>query len=114
MEIRCDKCRAPLSEETIDCHTRVLTLDEENNEIIESYFECPICGTHYTEIVTDRTQRLAIQKRVQLQIAVRNAIRIKRPGRAEKYKQKERELFEDIKERSEKLKEQYREYIEKS
>ena len=91
---------------------RVITQDEEHNDIIEQYYECPICGTHYTITITDRVQRIAIQKRRQLQTAVKNAIRARRPARAQTYKNKEKELADDIQARAKMLKEQYAEYTE--
>ena len=79
---------------------------------IEQFYECPICGAHYTITITDRVQRIAIQKRRQLQTAVKNAIRAKRPARAQTYKSKEKELADDIQARAKMLKEQYAEYTE--
>lgn len=112
-EIICDKCAATFTPDMIEIQKRVITQDEEHNDIIEQYYECPICGAHYTITITDRVQRIAIQKRRQLQTAVKNAIRAKRPARAQTYKNKERELADDIQARSKMLKEQYAEYTEK-
>ena len=55
---------------------------------------------------------IKIQKRRQLQTAVKNAIRAKRPARAQTYKNKEKELADDIQARAKMLKEQYAEYTE--
>ena len=95
-EIICDKCAATFTPDMIEIQNRVITQDEEHNDIIEQYYECPICGTHYTITITDRVQRIAIQKRRQLQTAVKNAIRARRPARAQTYKNKEKELADDI------------------
>ena len=90
--IICDKCAATFTPDMIEIRNRVITQDEEHNDIIEQYYECPVCGTHYTITITDRVQRIAIQKRRQLQTAVKNAIKAKRPARAQTYKNKEKEL----------------------
>lgn len=111
-EIICDKCAATFTPDMIEIQNRVITQDEEHNDIIEQYYECPICGTHYTITITDRVQRIAIQKRRQLQTAVKNAIRARRPARAQTYKNKEKELADDIQARAKMLKEQYAEYTE--
>ena len=66
-EIICDKCAVTFTPDMIEIQNRVIIQDEEHNDIIEQYYECPICGTHYTITITDRVQRIAIQKRRQLQ-----------------------------------------------
>lgn len=111
-EIICEKCAATFTPDMVEIQSRVITQDEEHNDIIEQFYECPICGVHYTITVTDRVQRLAIQKRRQLQTAVKNAIKAGRPARAQTYKEKERELADDIQARAKMLKEQYAEYTE--
>lgn len=92
-EIICDKCAATFTPDMIEIQNRVITQDEEHNDIIEQYYECPICGTHYTITITDRVQRIAIQKR--------------RHTRTKK-----KELADDIQARAKMLKEQYAEYTE--
>lgn len=111
-EIICNKCNAIFTPDMIEVQNRVITQDDERNDIIERYYECPICGAHYTITITDRVQRIAIQKRRQLQTAVKNAIRAKRPTRAQTYKNKEKELADDILARAKMLKKQYAEYTE--
>lgn len=112
-EIICDRCKATFTADMAEVGKRVIAQDKEHNDIEEQFYECPICGAHYTITITDRVQRLAIQKRRQLQAAVKNAIKAKRPARAQTYKRKERELADDIRERAKMLKEQYKEYTEK-
>ena len=112
MEIVCDTCNATLTQDMIEIKNGVIAQDKHGQDVIEQYFECPICGGHYTVTITDRQQRLMIQKRRQLQTAVKNAIRAKRPARAQTYKNKERELADDLKERAKALKEKYRKQTE--
>ena len=44
-EIICDKCAAIFTPDMIEVQNRVITQDEEHNDIIEQYYECPVCGT---------------------------------------------------------------------
>lgn len=111
-EIICEKCAATFTPDMIEIQNRVIAQDEEHNDINEQFYECPICGAHYTITITDRVQRLAIQRRRQYQSAIKNAIRARKPARAQTYKEKERELAEDIQVRAKMLKEQYAEYTE--
>ena len=111
-EIICDKCAATFTPDMIEIQKRVITQDEEHNDIIEQFYECPICGAHYTITITDRVQRIAIQKRRQLQTAVKNAIRAKKTSTGADIKSKEKELADDIQARAKMLKEQYAEYTE--
>ena len=111
-EIICNKCNATFTPDMIEIQNRVITQDKEHNDIIEVYYECPICGAHYTITITDRVQRIAVQKRRQYQTAIQNAIRARKPARARTYKCKERELADDIQARAKMLKEQYAEYTE--
>lgn len=111
-EIACNKCNAIFPIEMLEIQSRVITQEEDGSDVIEKFYECPVCTAHYTITVTDRIQRIAIQKRRQLQTAVANAIRAKRPARAKEYQDREKELAEDIYARAKKLKEQYREYTE--
>ena len=82
-EIICNKCAATFTPDMIEIQKRVITQDEEHNDIIEQYYDCPICGAHYTITITDRVQRIAIQKRRQLQTAFKNENRTKRKTRAQ-------------------------------
>lgn len=111
-EIICDKCAATFTPDMIEIKNRVITQDEEHNDIIEQYYECPICGAHYTITIMDRVQRIAVQKRRQYQTVIQNAIRARKPARAQTYKDKERELADDIQARAKMLKEKYGEYTE--
>lgn len=66
-EIICDHCGANILDMGMHLEERVLAEDEAKNPIIESFFNCPYCGKHYTVTVIDREMRLMIQKRQQLQ-----------------------------------------------
>lgn len=111
-EIICKKCNAIFTPDMIEIQNRVITQDEEGNDISEQYFECPICGAHYIVTIMDRKQRLMTQKRRQFQTVIKNAIRAGKPARAQTYKEKERELAADLMQRAKMLKEKYREYTE--
>ena len=111
-EIICNKCNATFTPDMIEIQNRVITQDEERNNIIEQYYECPICSAHYTITIMDRVQCIAVQKRRQYQTAIQNAIRARKPARAQTYKDKERELADDIQARAKMLKEKYGEYTE--
>lgn len=111
-EIICNKCNATFTPDMIEIQKKVITQDEHGDDVIEQYYECPICGVHYTITIMDRVQRIAVQKRRQYQTAIQNAIRARKPARAQTYKDKEKELADDIQARAKMLKEQYAEYTE--
>lgn len=111
-EIICEKCNAVFTKDMIEIQVRAITKDESGYNINEQFFECPICGAHYIVTITDRQQRLMIQKRKQLKNAVKNAIRSRHPARAQTYKEKEREIAEELQARAKMLKETYRPYTE--
>lgn len=101
-EIICNKCNATFTPDMIEIQKKVIKQDEHGDDVIEQYYECPICGAHYTITIMDRVQRIAVQ----------NAIRARKPARAQTYKDKERELADDIQARAKMLKEKYGEYTE--
>lgn len=101
-EIICNKCNATFTPDMIEIRKKVIKQDEHGDDVIEQYYECPICGAHYTITIMDRVQRIAVQ----------NAIRARKPARAQTYKDKERELADDIQARAKMLKEKYGEYTE--
>ena len=111
-EIICNKCNATFTPDMIEIQKKVITQDEHGDDVIEQYYECPICGAHYTITIMDRVQRIAVQKRRQYQTAIQNASRARKPARAQTYKDKERELADDIQARAKMLKEKYGEYTE--
>lgn len=70
-EIRCDQCGATIELEGL-VEDRVIGEDE-NGDVKERFFECPVCGHHYTITVYNRRMMLKIQKRKQLQVKIRRA-----------------------------------------
>lgn len=108
----CKKCSASFTTDMVEMQHRIITQDEEGEDVIEQFFECPVCSAHYTAAVFDRHQELARQKRLQLKAAVRNAAKAGRLQRADMYKAKEREIALNMMERAKALKEKYREYME--
>lgn len=109
-EIRCDKCGEEIGKPNMK--DRVIAKDKAGNAVMERFFECAACGTHYTVTVTDREMRLMIQKRGQLMLKVS---RLLREGGSKERMQKlldaDRKLKEDLKSRAEKLKGEYAEVI---
>lgn len=58
VEIKCNKCGRSFWSQEIEIKRRTVDKDQ---EIIESYFKCPKCDTHYTVIVTDPESRRMIK-----------------------------------------------------
>lgn len=106
-EIRCDRCRADFRLDEIELKNRVIAQDEDENDVIEQYFICPICGEDYTVIILDRQQEELIQKRRQIRARINRAILNKRADRARKYAEQEQDLKNDIRCREAMLKEKY-------
>ena len=94
-EIRCDRCRADFRLDEIELKNRVIAQDEDENDVIEQYFICPICGEDYTVIILDRQQEELIQKRRQIRARINRAIMNKRADRARKYAEQEQDLKND-------------------
>lgn len=102
--IVCDECGQIMRKMEEILHDHVIAQDEEGNEITETYIECPRCGHHYTVIVEDRNVRLMVQKRRQL---IRKIYRTSNRAIQDRLTEQERNLHEDIRERSEALKKKY-------
>lgn len=70
MEIRCDKCGGTIEMDEGRIQERVVGEDKFGN-VKERFFECPICGQHYTITVYNRSVMLKIQKRRQIRDRIR-------------------------------------------
>lgn len=70
-EIKCDKCGGTIELEG-RVQDRVIGQDGSGN-VKERFFECPVCGYHYTITVYNRPMLLKIQKRKALQVKIRRA-----------------------------------------
>lgn len=105
--IECNRCKAVFKPEELAIYEKVLTRDEEGDDVIEQYFECPACGISYGITVIDRKQRLLIQRRRQLQDSIRRLVGLKQIERSEKYRKMEREVADELTRRAKELKERY-------
>ena len=106
--IECDQCGAILEDIGAELTERVIGEDEDGNEVIERFFECPFCGKHYTVTVLDRQMRLMIQERQQIAAKVRRIL--KQRGNAiimQKLIEKDTALKEELIYRANVLKEKY-------
>lgn len=111
--IICDVCRAQIEREQMELWDRVIATDEDGFDVVERYFDCPHCGSHYTVTVIDRDMKLMIQKRQQLQKRIKNAIRNRSSEYVmRKYAQQDEELKEELEYRAEVLKERYEKEIQ--
>lgn len=111
--IICDECRVEIEQEQLEVWDRVITKDENGNDVVERYFDCPNCGKHYTVTVIDREMKLMIQKRRQIQKKIALGIRNRASEYVlRRYKQKDDELKEDLKYRENVLKEKYEKEIQ--
>lgn len=110
--IVCEECRAEFEPEELAIKNRVIVDGETYEKVTETYFLCPVCGAHYTVTVLDRQQRLMVQRRRRLQQSYKGALKIGKPKRADTYKEQERKLAKELKERAKMLKEKYRGQIE--
>lgn len=109
-EIRCDKCGEEIGKPNLK--DRVIAKDKAGNAVIERFFECPACGTHYTVIVIDREMRLMIQKRVQLMKKINRMLQEGRSkDRIQKLLDAEKKLKEDLESQAGRLKKEYAEVI---
>lgn len=90
----------------------IIPKEPKRKEEVRKQYAFPCGGAHYTITIMDRVQHIAVQKRRQYQTAIQNAIRARKPARAQTYKDKERELADDIQARAKMLKEKYGEYTE--
>ena len=52
-KIICDKCKAEFEMKKF-LKDRVIAKDKMGNAVMERFFECPDCGTHYSVTVIDR------------------------------------------------------------
>lgn len=111
--IICDKCNASFTQNTLKIKNRVITQDEQGENVLEQYFECPICKAHYTVTIMDRKQELMLQEREQFTAAVKEAVRSGQLNKVIRYQRKERELSGELIKRAKMLKEKYKEYMEK-
>ena len=64
-EAYCDSCGKTI-EMNGATFSRIIAKDEEGCNVVEQYFDCPHCGTHYTVAVIDRKMRRMIQQRKQI------------------------------------------------
>lgn len=101
--IVCDSCGGEIGQ-IEGLREQEIAQDEDGNDITEMYFECPRCGKHYTVMVIDRKVRLMIQRRKQL---LRRIYRTMDETAQEKLTAEERALHEDIKARSDALREKH-------
>ena len=53
-EIICNKCNATFTPDMIEIQKKVITQDEHGDDVIEQYYECPICGAHYIRLMTNQ------------------------------------------------------------
>lgn len=111
-EIICNKCNATFTPDMIEIQKKVITQDEHGDDVIEQYYECPICGAHYTITIMDRVQRIAVQKRRQYQQQSRTQSGQESQQERRPTKTRKAELADDIQARAKMLKEKYREYTE--
>lgn len=106
-KIICDKCKAEFEMQNL-LKDRVIAKDKTGNAVMERFFECPDCGTHYTVTVIDREMWLMIQKRGQL---MKKVNRLMRSGGSKERMQKlldaDEKLKKDLKSRADRLKEEY-------
>lgn len=79
----------------------------DGSPVIERFFECPHCGAHYTVTVIDRKMRLLMQRRIQIQRKVGEALKAGNKKRAEKLMKETAEVKKQLKERADKMKEVY-------
>ena len=110
-EMICNQCGGVIEMEGA-LRDRVIAKDAAGNDVTERYFDCPICGKHYTVTVIDRDMRLLIQKRKQIQYRVNKLL--KENGSRKKMQQlldTDAELKDDLKHMAQKLKEEYEEEI---
>ena len=70
-DVVCDECSATIELEGL-IEDRVIGRDEDG-DIKEKFFKCPVCGHHYTVTVYNRRMLLKMQKRRQLQVKIRRA-----------------------------------------
>lgn len=106
-KIICDKCKAEFEMQNL-LKDRVIAKDKTGNAVMERFFECPDCGTHYTVTVIDREMRLMIQKRGQLMKKVNRLLRS--GGSKERMQQlldADEKLKKDLKSRADRLKAEY-------
>ena len=106
IEITCDKCGASFESGDIAIKSNVIGYDEDG-DVIEKYYDCPVCGEKYTITIMDRQQVLLIQKRKEMRRRIAHQKNCGRPDRVRKYIQKEKDLADAIKSRAEKSKEEY-------
>lgn len=104
--ITCNYCNAHIEPAAIEVMDAVIAQDDNGDDVIERYFDCPHCGSHYTVTIMDREMRLMAQKRKQIQK------RIGRLGNCnkaliDKYVEQDRELKEEFMYRASVLKEKY-------
>lgn len=111
--IICDKCNESFAQDTLKIMNELITKDEQGENVIEHYFECPICKAHYTVTIMDRKQELMLQKRKQFTAAVKEAVRAGQLNKVIIYQRKGRELSGELIKRAKMLKEKYKEYMEK-
>lgn len=104
--IVCDRCGLEMGEK-IEMHIRVIAIDEEKADVLETYFECPMCGKEYTVLVTDRKQRIMIQKRVKIQNEIQRAKKRRDIQGLKKYLKKYDKIKEEIIDREEVLMQKY-------
>lgn len=110
-EIVCDKCGVIITNGKFAIKSRVLTKDENGDDVTEQYFECPVCGSHYVILIQNRHLKVTTQKRRQIQISIWAAEKLRNHKKAQAMKEKERELAEDMNKQAHALKEKYKEYI---
>lgn len=111
--IICDECRVQIEQEQLEVWDRVIAKDEDGNDVVERYFDCPNCGRHYTATVIDRQQKIIIQKRRQVQKRINLCVKnYGSKARIRKYQEEDEELREEFKYRAKMLKERYEKEIE--
>lgn len=111
--IICDECRAQIEQEQLEVRDRVIAKDEDGNDVVERYFDCPNCGRHYTVTVIDRQQKIIIQKRRQVQKKINLCVKnYGSKARIRKYQEEDKELHEEFKYRAKVLKERYEKEIQ--
>lgn len=108
-KIKCDQCGAEFETDEVVVKNRTIEQDEKGNDVIEKFFECPLCAKKYRITVMDREQMLRIQQMTMTALRANRAAKGGQASRAKQYMRKHDELKEAVRERAKMLKEKYKE-----